>query len=81
MCENLHYESVYVYFKELHNDQAKNTIDRQYTKRGKLQCQVLLIIGFTGPPTIHFKFITEVRQLTIILLQSATSVITKCESY
>ena len=21
MCESLHYESVYVYFKELHNDQ------------------------------------------------------------
>ena len=66
---------------------TKNTIDRQYTKRGKLQCQLLLIIGITGPPTIHFKFITKcdncyykVRQLTIILLQSATSVITKCDS-
>ena len=67
---------------------TKNTIDRQYTKRGKLQCQLLLIIGITGPPTTHFKFITKcdncyykVRQLTIISLQSATCVITKYGKY
>ena len=42
--------------------------------------------GFTCPPTIYFKFITKcnkcyykVRQL--FLLQSATSVITKCDRY
>ena len=53
-----------------------------------------LIIGFTCPPTIYFKFITKcdkchykVRQpfslqsATAFLLQSATSVITKCDSF
>ena len=53
---------------------------------------MILIIGFTCPPTIHFKFITKydncyykVRQLillqsaTAFLLQSATSVSTKCD--
>ena len=34
MCENLRYEPVY--FKELHNEQESNTIDRQYTERGQL---------------------------------------------
>ena len=45
-----------------------------------------LITGFTCPPTIYFKFITKcgkcyykLRQL--FLLQSATSVITKCDSF
>ena len=49
-----------------------------------LWSMMILIIGYTCPPTIHFKFITKcdncyykVRQL--ILLQSATSVITKCD--
>ena len=39
MYENLHYESVY--FKELHNEQK--TIDRQYSERGQLWCQLLLV--------------------------------------
>ena len=34
ICENLRYEPVY--FKELHNEQESNTIDRQYTERGQL---------------------------------------------
>ena len=34
MCENLHYKSAY--FKQQHNDQAKNSINRQYTERGQL---------------------------------------------
>ena len=47
---------------------------------------MVLIVGFTCPPTIHFKFVTKydsvfyykVRQL--FLFQSVTSVITKCHS-
>ena len=71
---------------------TKNTIDRQYTKRGKLQCQLLLIIGIIGPPTIHFKFITKCDSLQLfyykvrkVLLQSARVIIkwdnfiTKCD--
>ena len=48
---------------------TKNTIDRQYTKRGKLQCQLLLIIG-----------LLVLRPLISSLLQSATTVTTKCDS-
>ena len=59
-----------------------------------LLSMMTLITGFTCPPTIYFKFITKcdkcyykVRQLfllqsaTAFLLQSATSVITKCDRY
>ena len=66
---------------------TKNTIDRQYTKRGKLQCQLLLIIGITGPPTTHFKFITKCDSLQLfhykvrhVLLQSTESII-KCDNF
>ena len=46
----------------------------------------ILIIGFTCPPTIHFKFILCATAYVIpkgdgLLLQSATSVITKGERY
>ena len=34
-----------------------------------LLSMIILIIGFTCPPNIHFKFITSLRQ---VLLQSAT---------
>ena len=51
-----------------------------------LLSMMVLIVGFTCPPTIHFKFVAKydsvfyykVRQL--FLLQSVTSVITKCHS-
>ena len=51
-----------------------------------LLSMMVLFVGFTCPPTIHFKFVTKydsvfyykVRQL--FLLQSVTSVITKCHS-
>ena len=59
-----------------------------------LLSMMTLITGFTRPPIICFKFITKcdkcyykVRQLfllqsaTAFLLQSATSVITKCDRY
>ena len=39
---------------------------------------MIFIIGLTCPPTIHFKFITKCDSL--FLLQSATSVITKCDT-
>ena len=40
MCEHLHYESVY--FEDGYTT-SKNTIDRQYTERGQLKCQLFLV--------------------------------------
>ena len=42
--------------------------------------------GFTCPPTFYFKFITKcagliLQSATAFLLQSATSVITKCDNF
>jgi len=45
MCENLYYESVY--FKELHNQQELNTIDRQNTERGQLLVKLKLMHDFS----------------------------------
>lgn len=45
---------------------------------------MILIIGFTSPPTIHFEFITKldecITKCDSLLLQSATG-ITKCEKF
>ena len=80
MCENLHCESVYVYFKELHNDQEYYwpTI---YRAGEAAVSTILLIIGFTGTPTIHFKLIItkgdncyyKVRQLTTVFKSYAVT--------
>ena len=40
MCENLHYESVYI---SKRYTTSKYTVDRQYTERGQLQCQLILV--------------------------------------
>ena len=53
---------------------------------------MILIIGFTSPPSIHFKFITKldecITKCDSLLLQSATAFllqsaigITKCNDY
>ena len=79
MCENLHYESLYVYFKELHNDQEYYwpTI----YKAGEAAVSTITNYWDYWSSDHPFQVYYKVRQLTIILLQSAKSVITKCESY
>ena len=68
MCENLHCESVYVYFKELHNDQEYYwpTI---YRAGEAAVSTTLLIIGYWYPDH-PFQAYYKGRQL---LLQSATA--------
>ena len=48
-----------------------------------LSMLILLIVGFTYPPTVHFRFITKVllQIARACLLQNATSGITMCDSF
>ena len=79
MCENLHYESLYVYFKELHNDQEYYwpTI----YKAGEAAVSAITNYWDYWSSDHSFQVYYKVRQLTIISLQSATCVITKYGKY
>ena len=67
-----------VYFKELHNEQAKDAIDRQYTERGQLQCQLLLLSLFSftltaGSHSVFFVLLLQDHEKYEILSFSLAS--------
>ena len=53
MCENLHYKPAY--FKQQHNDQAKNSINRQYIERGSCNINYYHCMRVLGDKRIKLK--------------------------